>query len=89
MTTASPIVFYDLLPEPGVCPYAQRAWIALVELVETLATLSLFVARTCNLPRKGDSQIVFLGVSALQHDAILVDTGRSLHDQVCGQGQQE
>lgn len=32
MTTASPIVFYDLLPEPGVCPYAQRAWIALVEL---------------------------------------------------------
>lgn len=32
MVAASPVIFYDLLPEPGICPYAQRAWIALVEL---------------------------------------------------------
>ncbi|CAL8463312.1 g2846 [Coccomyxa elongata] len=27
-----PIHFYDILPSPGICPYAQRAWIALEEL---------------------------------------------------------
>ncbi|KAK9840020.1 hypothetical protein WJX74_002198 [Apatococcus lobatus] len=32
MTAAAPITFYDLLPEPGACPFAQRAWFALEEL---------------------------------------------------------
>ncbi|KAK9917323.1 hypothetical protein WJX75_003132 [Coccomyxa subellipsoidea] len=27
-----PVHLYDILPAPGICPYAQRAWIALEEL---------------------------------------------------------
>ncbi|KAK9838897.1 hypothetical protein WJX74_005465 [Apatococcus lobatus] len=29
---AQPIEFYDFAPSPGVCPYAQRAWLTFLEL---------------------------------------------------------
>ena len=36
LAAAKPIEFYDFAPSPGVCPYAQRAWLTFLELVRHL-----------------------------------------------------